>query len=55
MTGWRTQSDALPGAWFVLEPSKPQIGGSFPSAMTFVLQRISGLGSVPSIQMYSAW
>ena len=28
-----------PSAWFVLEPSKPQIGGFLPSATIFVLQR----------------
>ena len=53
-TGWRTQSESLPVAWFVLEPSKPQIGGSFPSSTILVLLRSSGDGSVPSIQMYSA-
>ena len=36
------------------EPSKPQMPGSAPSARIFVLDRISGVGSVPSIQMYSA-
>ena len=30
-TGCSTQSELLPGAWFVLEPSKPQIGRSAPS------------------------
>ena len=54
-TGCRTQSESLPSAWFVLEPSKPQIGGSLPSSTIFVLLRSSGVGSVPSIQMYSAW
>ena len=54
-TGCSTQSELLPGAWFVLEPSKPQIPGSSPSLMIFVLLRISGVGFVPSIQMYSAW
>ena len=54
-TGWSTQSESLPSAWFVLEPSKPQIGGSLPSSTIFVLLRSSGVGSVPSIQMYSAW
>ena len=53
-TGRSTQSDALPGAWLVLEPSKPQMPGSSPSAMILVLLRISGVGSQPSIQMYSA-
>ena len=54
-TGRSTQSELLPGAWFVLEPSKPQIPGSSPSATIFVLHRIRGVGFVPSIQMYSAW
>ena len=54
-TGCSTQSESLPSAWLVLEPSKPQIGGSFPSSTIFVLLRSSGEGSVPSIQMYSAW
>ena len=49
-----TQSEFLPGAWFVLEPSKPQIGRSSPSAMILVLERRRAVGSVPSIQMYSA-
>ena len=53
-TGRRTQSESSPAAWFVLEPSKPQIPGSFPSATIRVLLRSSGDGSVPSIQMYSA-
>ena len=54
-TGCSTQSESLPSAWFVLEPSKPQMGGSFPSSTIFVLLRSNGEGSVPSIQMYSAW
>src|SRR3954470_14770706 len=53
-TGLSTQSDLSPGAWFVLEPSKPQIGRSAPSARTFVFDRSRAVGSVPSIQMYSA-
>ncbi len=53
-TGWSTQSELLPGAWLVLEPSKPQIGRSAPSARILVLDRTRALGSVPSIQMYSA-
>ena len=44
----------LPGAWFVLEPSKPQIGRSAPSSRIFVFDRSRAVGSVPSIQMYSA-
>ena len=54
-TGWRTQSELLPGAWLVLEPSNPQMGrGLEPSVMTLVLDRSRAVGSVPSIQMYSA-
>jgi hypothetical protein len=53
-TGRSTQSELLPGAWFVLEPSKPQIGRSAPSASTFVFDRNRAVGSVPSIQRYSA-
>src|SRR5689334_1190816 len=53
-TGRSTQSDLSPGAWFVLEPSKPQIGRSALSGRTFVLDRSRAVGSVPSIQMYSA-
>src|SRR5262249_51365596 len=55
-TGRNTQSDALPGAWFVLDPSKPQIGKLGRSALpvrTFVFDRRRAVGSVPSIQMYS--
>ncbi len=54
-TGCNTQSESLPSAWLVLDPSKPQIGGSFPSSTILVLLRSNGEGSVPSIQMYSAW
>jgi len=53
-TGRSTQSDDEPVAWFVLDPSKPQIGGFLPSARIFVLLRNLCVGSVPSIQMYSA-
>ena len=53
-TGFSTQSELLPGAWLVLDPSKPQIGSSAPSARTFVFERRRAVGSVPSIQMYSA-
>jgi hypothetical protein len=56
-TGRSTQSDALPGAWFVLEPSNPQIGRSARSSWSsriFVFERKRAVGSVPSIQMYSA-
>ena len=43
------------GRLVVLDPSKPQMSGSLPSATMRVLPRISGVGLVPSIQMYSAW
>ena len=54
-TGRSTQSESWPSAWLVLEPSNPQMPGSSPSATILVLLRRSGDGSVPSIQMYSAW
>src|SRR5579862_4293694 len=54
-TGFSTQSDALPGAWLVLDPSKPQMGRSVVGWLRIlVLDRSNGVGSVPSIQMYSA-
>ena len=53
-TGFSTQSELLPGAWLVLEPSKPQMGGASPSGTILVLLRSLAVGSVPSIQMYSA-
>ena len=54
-TGWSTQSDLSPGAWFVDEPSKPQIGRSvLPCSMIFVFERSLAVGVVPSTQMYSA-
>src|SRR3954468_6910437 len=53
-TGRNTQSDLSPVAWLVELPSKPQIGRSAPSARILVLLRIFAVGSVPSIQMYSA-
>ncbi len=53
-TGRSTQSELSPVAWLVLDPSKPQMPGSFPSATIRVLLRSKGDGSVPSIQMYSA-
>lgn len=54
-TGFRMQSDASPVAWFVEEPSNPQIGSAFELlSMIFVLERNVGVGSAPSIQMYSA-
>jgi len=54
-TGTKTQSENEPVAWFVLEPSKPQISGFLPSAMMRVFERKPCVGSAPSIQMYSAW
>ena len=53
-TGRSTQSDLWPSAWPVLDPSKPQIGGSCPGARIFVFERSNWVGSEPSIQMYSA-
>src|SRR5690606_12089756 len=56
-TGLSTQSEAWPLAWLVEDPSKPQIGSSAPFASSpriFVLERSLAVGSVPSIQMYSA-
>src|SRR5690606_39424698 len=53
-TGFRTQSEVTPSAWLVLDPSKPQTGGSCPSSRTRVLERSLCVGSAPSIQMYSA-
>ena len=53
-TGRSTQSDLSPVAWFVDEPSKPQMGRSAPSAMILVFERNFAVGFVPSIQMYSA-
>jgi len=54
-TGCSTQSESWPAAWLVLEPSNPQMPGSLPFSTILVLLRRSGEGSVPSIQMYSAW
>ena len=49
------QSEDSPVAWLVDDPSKPQIGGTLvPLSMIFVLERNVGVGSTPSIQMYSA-
>src|SRR3990170_8149038 len=53
-TGCSTQSDRSPVACWVLDPSKPQIGGSSPFGTILVLERSFLVGSVPSIQMYSA-
>lgn len=57
-TGLRTRSEEWPSAWFVEDPSKPQIGSASrpagPPVMIFVLERSLAVGWVPSIQMYSA-
>ena len=54
-TGFNTQSLCSPVACSVDEPSKPQIGITVaPSFRIFVFDRSSGVGDVPSIQMYSA-
>src|SRR3990172_9549935 len=53
-TGLRTQSEFDPGAWLVLDPSKPQIGGSCPTGTILVLDRSFAVGFEPSIQLYSA-
>lgn len=58
-TGFSTRSEAWPSAWLVLDPSKPQMGSSATSddgepGMILVLERSLAVGSVPSIQMYSA-
>src|SRR6476620_12006386 len=53
-TGLSTRSEAWPWAWLVLEPSKPQIGGSAPSVRILVFDRSLAVGRVPSVQMYSA-
>ena len=53
-TGISTQSLRSPVAWFVLEPSKPHVGSGAPSGMILVFDRSLAVGSVPSIQMYSA-
>ena len=53
-TGLSTQSLLTPWAWFVDDPSKPHRPSSVPSGTILVFERISGTGSVPSIQMYSA-
>ena len=46
-TGLSTQSDASPGAWFVDEPSNPQMGRSSSFcvfSMTFALERSFAVG-----------
>lgn len=53
-TGLSTRSELWPSAWLVLEPSKPHTPGSAPSARILVFERSFAVGSVPSIQMYSA-
>src|SRR5204863_494540 len=53
-TGCSTQSDLSPVACWVLDPSKPQMGGFSPSGTILVFERSFCVGWVPSIQMYSA-
>src|SRR5579862_3492084 len=58
-TGFSTQSDFLPSACMVELPSKPQRGrsarvGGFSNALIWVLPRSSGMGVLPSSQMYSS-
>src|SRR6266850_847699 len=53
-TGWRTQSERSPVACWVLDPSKPQMGGFSPVGTSLVFDRSFCVGCVPSIQMYSA-
>jgi hypothetical protein len=54
-TGFKIQSEASPVAWLVEDPSNPQIGNALvPFSMIFVFDRKVGVGSTPSIQMYSA-
>src|SRR4051794_5033807 len=53
-TGLSTRSEEEPSAWLVLDPSKPQVGSSSPSARILVFERSLAVGLVPSIQMYSA-
>ena len=50
ITGRSTQSELLPGACSVLDPSKPQIGGSWPSGTILVFDRSLAVGFCPSIQ-----
>jgi hypothetical protein len=52
--GFSTQSEFDPGAWFVLDPSKAQMGGCSPFGTIFVFDLNLEVGFVPSIQMYSA-
>jgi hypothetical protein len=56
-TGFNKQSEALPSAWRVEEPSNIQIGHSskvpVKSLRTIVLLRMFWVGSYPSNQMYS--
>ncbi len=54
-TGFRTQSELSPVACSVLDPSKPQIGGSSPLSIIFVLLLNLDVGFFPSIQIYSAF
>src|SRR5210317_1327972 len=58
-TGLRRQSEELPSAWRVEEPSNIQIGHSssvpLKSERTIVLLRMFCVGSYPSSQMYSSF
>ena len=53
-TGFNTQSEFSPGAWLVLDPSNPHIGGFSPNGTILVLDLNFCVGVVPSIQIYSA-
>ena len=43
-TGINTQSEFSPGAWFVLDPSKPHTGGSSPMGTILPLERSLAVG-----------
>src|SRR3954469_12107352 len=45
-TGLSTQSDRSPVACWVLDPSKPQIGGSSPAFTTLAFERSLAVGEV---------
>src|SRR3954452_21049251 len=53
-TGLRTQFERTPVGYRGLEPSNPQVSGSFPVGRIFALDRSLAVGSVPSTQMFSA-
>ena len=58
-TGFRTQSEELPSAWLVEDPSKFHIGQSsklpLKSLLTIVLLLMLCVGSFPSSQIYSSF